>query len=109
MPARGHLQTQPPELLAAITCDRDRLAAAVASRRDHPMMEIAFSLLTRSWARADWRARKELLGAATWLVNMYGSAPRLSKSDDKPPLRPTRHSKIMSQSKRRVRKSVGAD
>jgi hypothetical protein len=109
MPARGHLRTQLQVQLGAITCDRDRLAAAVAPRRDHPMMEIAFSLLTRSWARADWPARKELLRAATWLINMYGSAPRLSKADDKPPLRLTRHSKIMSRSKRRLRKSVAAE
>ena len=72
------------DLLEAVAYDRDRLAAAIAAHRHHPMMEIAFSLLTRSWARADLRARKELLRTATWLVNMYGVAPGLSKTDEKP-------------------------
>ena len=64
------------------------------------MMEIAFSLLTRSWARADLRARKELLRTATWLINIYGAAPGLSKTDEKPVPRSTRHSRVMSRSKR---------
>jgi hypothetical protein len=33
--------------------------------------------VTRSWARADWRTRKELVRTANWLVTMYGSAPHL--------------------------------
>ena len=98
MHTRGHPRSE--DVLAAIACDRDRLAAAVAGHRQHPMMEIAFSLLTRSWARADLRARKELLRTATWLINMYGATSGLSKTDEKPLLRPTRHSRVMSRSKR---------
>jgi hypothetical protein len=100
---REHVHT--PSLFDEIIADRDRLAAAAAACRNHPMMDIAFALLTRSWAGADWSARKELLRTAAWMIRMYGIAPRLSKSGEKPLPRATRHSRLMARSKRLARKS----
>jgi hypothetical protein len=101
----AHAQALSPSPFDEIIGERDRLAAVAAACRDHPMMEIAFALLTRSWAEADWRVRKDLLRTAAWMIDIQGKAPRLSKTDKKPPRRPTRHSRLMARSKRAVRKT----
>ena len=35
-----------------------------------PLIKKAGTLLTRFWARADWRSREELLRAARWLLSV---------------------------------------
>jgi hypothetical protein len=53
---------------------RDQLIAEILARSrsgtPSPLIKKAGTLLTRFWARADWKSREELLRAAQWLVNL---------------------------------------
>ena len=53
---------------------RDRLFAELTKLREHDTtarpVETAQILLTRWWARANWKSRQQLIDAAEWLIRL---------------------------------------
>ena len=45
-----------------------------------PFLAKADALLTRFWARADWKGREEILRAARWLLDMGSGQAAMPKS-----------------------------
>jgi hypothetical protein len=73
-----HRTTAPPRARGAsrlIETERTRLFAELTMLRElrgpsARAIETARLLLTRSWAKASWRAREQLLRAADWLIRL---------------------------------------
>ena len=60
--------------VTALLSQRDQLIDEILVRSriqgNSPFIRKAGALLTRFWARADWRGREELLRTARWLVTL---------------------------------------
>lgn len=70
--------------VTALLSQRDQLIDEILvcsrARTPSPFIKKASALLTRFWARADWKSREEILRAARWLVEMGRyHAPSTSK------------------------------
>ena len=87
LPNPLHRTTAPPRTRGTaklIETERTRLFAELTMLRElrgpsARAVETARLLLTRSWAKASWRARQQLLRSANWLVSVEynrGAQPR---------------------------------
>jgi hypothetical protein len=60
--------------VTALLSQRDELIEGILvctrARGPSPFLAKADALLTRFWARADWKGREEILRAARWLLDM---------------------------------------
>jgi hypothetical protein len=69
----------------------------------------AGALLTRFWARADWRQREEILKTVRWLLNLAKlqatMAPAIASSGKRDPSR--RQFQIEAPVRRKARSSAG--
>ena len=53
----------------------DEIQAGLRTKAPSPLINKAGALLTRFWARADWRSREEILRTACWT---HPAAPKVS-------------------------------
>jgi hypothetical protein len=96
MPERSNKNRPLPRRFAAVSSTRAKPAAIDAARdrlvaetqmldrlegASAKTLKTARLLLTRLWAKADWRRREELLRAADWLIRAETSrcAPQIAR------------------------------
>ena len=59
----------------------NEIQAGLRAEAPSPLIKKAGALLTRFWARADWRSREEILRTACWLLGVartHPAAPKVS-------------------------------